>query len=297
MNQARRISPLSLWSFLLPGLLMYCFIIIFPILFSLFLSFFSFVTISNLRFTGWANFARLVRDADFYNALVNNVIIIAGSIVGQLGIGYLFALYFASRTGKLGNAVQAAIFFPAALSPVVVGFVWKIIYERHFGPINAFLGLFLAESSLPAWLESTDTALFSVLVPVVWQWVGFYMVVFIAGIRAVPADVLESAAIDGAGPWARVRHVIMPLTRGTLRTCLVLCIAGSMRVFDQVYVMTAGGPGRSTQVLALLTYNTSFTYMQLGYGNAMSVGISVIGILFVVVSQLATVRGVKEEAA
>jgi raffinose/stachyose/melibiose transport system permease protein len=290
MNQTRRIRPLALWMFLLPGLLIYCFIIAFPILFSVFLSFFSFVTIGNLKYTALDNFRRLVADQDFLNALRNNVVIIFGSIVGQLGIGYLFALYFSGRTRKFGNALQAAIFFPAALSPVVIGFVWKIIYARHYGPINTLLGLFIADSRLPAWLENPDIALFSVLVPIIWQQVGFYMVVFIAGIRAIPTEILEVAEIDGAGWWARIRHIIVPLTRGTWRTCFVLCIAGSMRIFDQVYVMTAGGPGRSTQVLALLTYQTSFSYMRLGYGNAMSVGITVLGILFVVISQVLTAR-------
>jgi raffinose/stachyose/melibiose transport system permease protein len=278
---------MALWSLILPGLLIYSFIIAFPTLFSLFLSFFNFVTIRDLRFTGVSNFTKLILDSDFTNALLNNLIIIAGSIIGQLGIGYLFALFFSDRVRKLGPALQASIFFPAALSPIVIGFVWKIIYARHYGLINTFLRLFMTESRTPAWLENPDLALFSVLLPIIWQWVGFYMVIFIAGIRAIPEEILEVAEIDGAKPFARVRHIIIPLTRSTLETSLVLCIAGSMRVFDHVYVMTAGGPGRSTMVLALLTYTTSFSHMRLGYGNAMSVGITVLGILFVAVSQIA----------
>lgn len=285
MNQARKERPFTIASLILPGFIIYFFVVLFPILFSLFLSLFNFSTVARMRFIGIGNYRKLVADREFYNALANNLVIIAGSVVGQLGIGYAFALAFAGRTLKRGSGLQALIFFPAALSPIVIGFVWKIIYGRYQGLLNAFLGLFLPREGLPRWLEDPDIALGSVLAPIVWQEVGFYMVIFIAGIKAIPAEILESAEIDGAGTRARIRHIIIPMTQSAIKTALILCIAGSMRVFDQVYIMTGGGPGRSTMVLALLTYNTSFTYMRLGYGNAMSVGISVLGIAFVLFSQ------------
>ena len=282
----RRIGKKALLTLLLPGFTIYAFIIAFPILFSLFLSLFKFVTIGNLEFVGFENFRRLFSDTDYLGAIRNNIIIIAGSILGQLGVGYLFALYFSNREQSFHGIEKAVIFFPAALSSVVVGFVWKIVYGHYNGLINTFLLLFLEKSELPGWLDNPDLALFAVMLPIIWQWVGFYMMIFLAGIKAIPKEILEVAEIDGASKSARVRHIIIPLTRSTIQISLVLCIAGAMRVFDQIFVMTEGGPGQSTMVLALLTYKTSFHQMRLGYGNAMSVGITLLGLLFVLVSQL-----------
>ena len=285
---SRNIKTTSLLALIFPGVLIYSFVILFPIVFSLFLSLYKFVTIGKLDFVGLLNYRRLLGDADFLQALGNNIVIILGSVLGQLGLGYLFALYFSNRASRVSGLSQAVIFFPAALSPVVVGFVWKIIYGRYNGLINSLLVNFIPPDNLPAWLDNPDLALFSVMLPIIWQWVGFYMMVFIAGIKAIPHEILEVAEIDGASMVRRVLHIIVPLTRSTIQISLVLCIAGAMRVFDQVYVMTGGGPGQSTTVLALLTYKTSFQQMRLGYGNAMSVGITVIGIIFVILSQWAS---------
>lgn len=168
------------------------------------------------------------------------------------------------------------MYLPSIIAPVVIGLLWQIIYNQQYGLLNQILKALGLEHLIQPWLDDPKIALFSVCIPVIWQFVGYYLVIMMGAVATIPKDVLEVAEIDGASGFQRTIYITIPMIWNTLKICLMMCIAGSLKAFDHIMVMTGGGPGRATTVVSLYNYETSFTQMKLGYANAMAVVILVI---------------------
>lgn len=261
----------TIFLFVAPASLLFVLIVLLPIVASLYYSLFSWDLISPPRYIGVANFARMFRLDDVVPTALKNVLFyVVTSLVIQLVFGYLLAVLLTSRI-RGRTAFKNLFFIPAVIPSVAVGLVWSFIYDPQMGTINELLRIAGLSSLARPWLLVHATALPAVTAVISWQYTGYAMIIFIAGIQNIPAELFEAARIDGAGRLQLLRLVTIPLTAPVIRVEVVLNIIGSLKLFDLVYVMTAGGPAHSTEVLASYTYWVSFRQFSYGYGDALSV--------------------------
>ncbi|MCH1952203.1 sugar ABC transporter permease [Enterocloster sp. OA13] len=271
--------------YLLPGILLYVFAVFVPVLGALYYSMFDWMGGPKKTFAGLQNYVTLLHDETFWQALKNNLVLTMICIVGQIGIAFLMAMLLNTRYVKMKQFHRVVSYFPVTLSAVVIGFIWSMIYDYNYGLLNTLLGVFGMESLQQAWLSNRKLALFLVSLPLIWQYIGYYLVIILSGLSSIDPGVLEMAEIDGATGFQRARYITLPLIRGTLIVCLTLCISGNLKTFDHIYVMTGGGPGISTMVMSLYAYQNSFVRYKMGYGSAISIGILIISLLITLLSR------------
>lgn len=261
------------------------FVVIVPLIISVYFSFFKWSGGLNKSFIGLHNYVQLLQDGKFWFSFRNNVIITLLSIVGQLGIAFAIAAVLQSRWIRFREFHRTVLFLPVVLPAVVVGFIWNLIYSQQYGILNGLLrGLHLEEWIRP-WLDNPQIVIYSVTVPIVWQWIGLYLIIFMAALQNIPAEIYEAAEIDGATGLKKVGYITFPLLYNTLKVAVMLCISGNMKIFDSIYVMTGGGPGISSTVMAQYAYTTSFGQFNFGYGSAISVGMIIISLGLILLSR------------
>lgn len=236
-------------------------------------------------FLGLENYSRLLADSIFWQSFGNNVFIVTAAVLGQIGIAFLITMLIVAKGTKLKDLHRTVLFFPVVLASVVVGFLWQIIYDRYSGLLNSLLELLGMEQYIQAWLSNPDTVMIWVTIPIIWKWVGLYLVIFMSAYHAIPKEIFEITELAGANWWQRTIHITLPLMRNTVRVALVLCISGNMKIFDEVFVMTGGGPARASTVMALYAYNTSFRSFEIGYGATISVGMLVLTLAIILLSR------------
>jgi raffinose/stachyose/melibiose transport system permease protein len=223
---------------------------------------------------------------DFWFAFKNNLIIVLLCIIGQIGIAFIISALLNSKMIRFKEFHRTVIFFPIVMSAVVLGIMWGLIYNKDIGVLNWFLSTIGLESLIKPWLDDPKIVIFSVVVPLIWQYIGFYMVILMSGMQSIPAEVYEVADIDGATGIQKALYITLPLLKNTIKVTIMLCIAGNMIVFDHIYVMTGGGPGKSSMVLAQYAYNNSFVMFKMGYGSAISMGIMILSMGLVLLTRL-----------
>ncbi len=268
-----------------PGIAWYVFAVIVPLLGSLRYSFFSFKGMRADKFAGLANYAELVNDLLFWNSLKNNMIITVLCVIGQIGLALIFATMLNSRMAKLKNLHRAVLFFPGVLSMVIVGFIWTIMYNNDYGLINFFLRALRLDFLILPWLDDPRYVIYFVSIPIIWQYIGYYMVIIMAGMSSISGEVYEMAKIDGVNGWKELIYITIPLIKNTIIVCLMLCISGNMQVFDHIFVMTMGGPGTSSAVMALYGYSKTFTQVRIDYGNTISIGILLTSLILILITR------------
>lgn len=268
-----------------PGIVWYVFAVIVPLLGSLRYSFFSFKGMRADKFAGLANYAELVNDLLFWDSLKNNMIITVLCVIGQIGLALIFATMLNSRMAKLKNLHRAVLFFPGVLSMVIVGFIWTIMYNNDYGLINFFLRALRLDFLILPWLDDPRYVIYFVSIPIIWQYIGYYMVIIMAGMSSISGEVYEMAKIDGVNGWKELIYITIPLIKNTIIVCLMLCISGNMQVFDHIFVMTMGGPGTSSAVMALYGYSKTFTQVRIDYGNTISIGILLTSLILILITR------------
>jgi len=268
-----------------PGFLIYAFVVLLPIIFSLRYSFLEWSGGKNAKFIGLNNYIELMNDKDFWWALKNNLFIIVVCVIGQIGIAFLLATAMNSKLLKLNRLHRTLLFLPVVLSAVVIGFLWTIMYNKDAGLINLFLKVIGHPEWIKAWLDDPGIVLTSVSIPLIWQYMGLYLVIFLAAYQGIPKDVFEVAEIDGASGLKKMWYITLPLIMDTFKVALMLCIAGNMKVFDHIFIMTNGGPGNASTVVAQFAYNNSFIKFKLGYGSAISIAIMIVSLILIVLSR------------
>jgi len=206
------------------------------------------------------------------------------SILGQIPIGLILAVILNSSL-KGAGFFRSVFFVPMILSTVVVGLLWSTILNSQMGVLNHVLKSIGLESLALDWLGNPDIAMYTVCAVIVWQFVGLYMIIFLAAIQNIPPDIIEAASIDGANEIRKFFSITLPMLWPTVMTAVVLCISGSMRSFDLVFVMTQGGPANATELMATYMYNKTFSVYKYGYGSAVSLVIFVISFGFILISQ------------
>ena len=257
------------WCFILPSLLAFLLFMFLPILLGAWYSLTNYTGLSKeYDFIGMANYFKLFQDRYFKVSIKNNCVYAlwysALTMVLSLGLATLL-----NRLVRFRKFFRIAFFLPYITSMVSVAVIWKMIYNPKGGPLNTLL-MQLGVANPPQWLASTTWALYAVILVSVWKSCGYYMLIFLAGLQNVPDSLYEAASLDGAGKRQQYLKITLPLISPTVFLNMILITISSFQVFDLISVMTEGGPGMSTNVLAYRIYYEGFKQMHMGYASAIA---------------------------
>jgi multiple sugar transport system permease protein len=253
--------------FVLPDLLGLLVFVVGPMLYALYISLNRWSGFTTPTFIGLENYIDMASDPRFWASLRRTFL----WTLGLVPTVYVFSLALAllvNRNPRGSTLFRTVYFMPVAMSLVVAAIVWRFIFEPTYGFLNYVLGLFGIEGLL--WLGSRDTAMISVLIVTVWKSAGYFMIILLAGIQDIPNDFIEAARIDGANSRQIFRRIIMPLLRPTSLFVIIILLINSLQAFDQIYVMTRGGPAYATDTLLMYVYEEAFRFWNFGYSAAMS---------------------------
>jgi raffinose/stachyose/melibiose transport system permease protein len=287
-------KPITFFLFLGPVLALFLFVAILPIGVSFYYSLFNWTGGRTMDFLGLANYGTLIGDREFWLSAWNNIIIVILCTVGQVGLGLIVSFLLVSRGLKFKEFHRTTIFFPVAVSALVIGFIWSLMYNRDYGLINWFLRAVGLQGLILPWLDNPKYIIFTVALPIVLQYVGLYMIMFMGAIKGVPEEIYECAYLDGCNEIQKSLHITLPMIYSTFKVAVLICVSGTMKVFDHILVLTNGGPGKSSQVLALYAYNIAFDRMKLSYSSAIAIGILVLSFIITLTS-LAVLGGKRYE--
>ncbi|MDF2645104.1 MAG: sugar transporter permease [Paenibacillus sp.] len=259
---------------LIPALLLMLLVFLYPLLNNVYLSFFdyTFLTLQDPPFVGLKNIINVFRDGGFYHAIYLTVIFVGVGVGLQFVIG--FSLAIAVNRIRKGHGMITTLFvFPMMVTPVVVGLIWKFILDYNFGIFNYVLTLFGLNKV--ALLTSSQLALPTTILVDTWQWTPFMFIVLLAGLKALPSEPYEAAEMDGASRWQTLLYVTLPLMKSVIIVSLVMRVAGALKVFDQIFVLTGGGPGTSTETLSITLHRKAFVEFDFGYSAALAMVLTV----------------------
>ncbi len=277
-----------IFGYLIIPVALFIFTVFVPLIAALVYSFYDWKVGPNKTFNGIQNYIQLFNDRAFWASFEHNIFLVIFCIVGQVGIAFILVMIISSKLVKFKGIHRTFGFFPSTISAVCIGFIWTMIYDQRRGLLNFLLlhmGKINSMKDGTIWLNEPDKVMTLVSIPLVWQYIGYYMVILLSAVASIDTEVLESSELDGANGWQRAKYIVLPLIKNTLIVCVTLCVAGNMKAFDNIYVMTAGGPGYSSMVMALYGYKTSFETGYLGYGSCISVAIFVLSLIVIGGSQ------------
>ena len=270
VDRDRREQALVAYLFLLPDVVGLLFFLALPMLLAVVIGFTNWNVVTAPQFIGLQNFIRMATDP-LFAASLGRTLLYTVSFVPTV---YLFSLGMAvllTRRSRSNVIFRTIYFMPVAMSLLVAGVTWRFLLDPNAGLVNMLLGAL----HLPKlqWAGSVQTAMLSVLIPAIWKNVGYFMIILLAGIQDVPREYIEAALLDGASPLQVYRHVILPLLKPVSFFVVVILTIGALQTFDQIYVMTRGGPAYATHTLLIYIYEKAFKEWKLGYAAAMSVAL------------------------
>ncbi len=266
-NRRRR---LELALFILPALLFYLTFVFYPIVQAIHYSLYNWSGLGALNdFAGWGNYRAAFNDPAFTGAIKHNFILVALSLVFQFPIALGVAL-LVNRPFR-GRSIARLIFFaPYVLSEAITAVIWLLILQPDGLVDRSFEAVGLG-GAVHLWLADIHIVLFTMFVVITWKYIGFGIILFLAGLQGIPDELQEAAAIDGAGSWAMTRHITLPLLGPTIRIWAFLAIIGSLQLFDIVWIITAGGPAEASSTMATYMFDNGFQRYAFGYGSAVAV--------------------------
>ncbi len=295
MLNAIRPKNRVIFAYLFFPTLLYVFSVFVPLAAAAYYSLFEWKGGPKKTFIGIDNYLTLLKDPLFWQSFGHNVFLVAVCVIGQIGLAFVIVLVINSRLVKCKGAHQTLSFFPSTISAVYIGFIWMMVFDYKRGLVNWFLNFIGKEDAVKVWLNEPKTIMFVVAIPLIWQYIGYYMVIILSAISSVDKEIFEVSEIDGANAVQRAIHIVLPLIKRTLLVCVTLCVAGNMKVFDHIYAMTLGGPGNESNVMALYSYQMSFQRSNMGYGSTISIGIFITSLLLIGGVQL-LVKGFTKES-
>ncbi len=304
MSMLRRIGELPSWRkqemqtaylFILPALVVYLVFVMIPVVQSMYISLFDWNGLSaEMEWTGLGNYVSMfTEDKVFQQSLYNSIIATAVLAVIPTGLGLGFAAMFSRLRG--GGAYRSAIFLPYLISMVAVGVIWSWIYNPRVGAIDAILEVLSLDNLVHDWLGEPATALPAGLLPVIWRFTGFAIVIFYAAIQSISIDLYEAAEVDGANAWQSFWKITLPLVREAMIIVVVWMTMDALKLFDLIWVLTKGGPNHATDVMATWMFTNTFKHFKMGYGAAISVILFLMIFVFSVVYIRLVTRGEEEE--
>jgi putative chitobiose transport system permease protein len=275
-------NPLTPFLFLIPGVIILGAFIFYPMLNAIWLSFTDYNIVADAEFIGLENYKELFADALFWKVLGQTLLYLI-IVVPALVILPIFLAILVNQQVKGIGFFRSAYYVPVVTSMVVVGIAWKWVYADR-GILNYILESFGLIDEPINWLTSTSTSIFAVMVVTIWKGLGYYMVIYLAGLQSIPDDLYEAADIDGATKWKQIWHITVPLLMPSIMIVTIMSSISAMKVFEEIYVMTGGGPLNSSKTLVFYIYEEAFDKLQMGYASAAGVILFVITLIFSVIN-------------
>ncbi len=283
--------------YMLPALILLTAFVFLPIVLNFIYALFRWSSFSTQwDFVGLANFARLLSDETVWVAFKNNLWYAVLSLIFQVGGSMLIAALLEEKWMRRSQPFFRTVYFlPSMISLTVVGILWQTIYSPVFGIVNPLLEKLGLGMLATDWLGNTRTAIFAVIAVSQWQYFGYTMVLSLVAMQGVPGDLYESAIIDGAGPFQRFIHITIPNIKEIILINCMTTIIGAFQVFDEIYIMTGGGPGRSSEVLGSYLFRTGFRNDEMGYASAIATMVFFVTFVFSVIQMRISGTGRREE--
>ncbi len=283
MKKKRSVEP---YLYMLPGLLLLAFFVFYPIIKNVQYSTLKWDLFKGTRrFIGIQNYSKLLKDKNFLLALRNNIYYIIISLVFQVGFSLILAAILENmKQRRLSTVFRTVFFVPSLISLTVIGLIFTFIYQPT-GLLNSFLDVLHLSGLKHGWLGEEKTAIFAVIAVSQWKSIGYTMMLMIVAIQRIPADINEAAILDGAGAIKRFFYVTVPNIRDTILMTMIITTSGGFLVFNEIYVITGGGPSHSSEVMSTLMYDQAFVHGKLGYASAIGTIILVLSMIFAIVQQ------------
>jgi len=280
INKKKTITPYFLITpiVVLSGLIIY-----YGVAFNFFVSFQKWNGISpDMKFIGFKNFIDLFSGRVLYIALRNNLIFLLFAVGIQAGLGLLIAVLLRTKPAFSG-IFKSIFFFPVVMAPVVIASIFRIIMDPNLGSLNLILKVLHLDFLAVSWLGDPRIALFSIIIVNIFEWMGFSMIIYYAGLLTIPNELYEAAKIDGSGFWTTLFKITIPMLRGSTTTLIVLGIVGSLKTFDIVVMLTGGGPGYSTEFMTTFLYKRALNEYNGGSAAAIGVIILILALIMSVI--------------
>ena len=267
---------------IMPAVILFTVFFLAPIFISVYYSFTDFSGIGAAKFIGFKNYQVLLNDKFFFIALKNTFIILIGITITILPLSFIVALLL-EKPFRGSGVVQSMIFAPNVIAPILVGLIWLFILDPKMGMINAILRSIGLSDYQQQWIGGKTLTPYSVAFVYLWQVLGFYTTINMAGLRSIPADIYEAAEIDGANYFQRIRKITIPMMKNTIVINTILIITGGFKIFETVKQLTNGGPNHMSDVLVTYMYDTTFTSSRYGYGMAVATVSFVLCLIFSII--------------
>jgi putative chitobiose transport system permease protein len=277
MKLNRTLTP---YVFLFPALLILAVASFWPVLQAIYLSFTDYDIIGSPNFIGLKNYEQLWRDQLFWKVLWNTIIYMV-VVVPALVVLPLFLAILVNQKLRGIQFFRAAYYVPVIVSVVVAGIAWKWIYAEN-GLLNYFASIFTSVK-IP-WLTNSSTAIFAIIAVTIWKGLGYYMVIYLAGLQTIPQDLYEAAAIDGSDGWRKHIDITIPMLKPYIVLVTVISAIAAMKVFEEVYVMSRGGPANSSKTVVYYLYEKGFSSLEMGYASAIGVVLFLLVFLLSIIS-------------
>ena len=273
----------SIAVFVLPAFLIYAIFVLVPIGYNVYVSFLQTDLMSPSKFVGIKNYINLFQDKTFVGAVKNNILMVIGSLIAHLPLALFFGNILFQKI-KGSHFFQTVFFLPSVICGVSVGLTWTFVYNSEFGLINKFLEMIGLGGLKQVWLADKNLALFCIIIVVMWQFVGYHMIIQIAAMKNISESYYEAAEIDGASKWVQFKSITFPLIKPILKVDAVLIITGSLKYYDLVAVMTGGGPNHATELMSTYMFYQGFRTLKYGYSAAIGVVLLLLCICSVLLS-------------
>ncbi|MEF2246981.1 MULTISPECIES: carbohydrate ABC transporter permease [unclassified Paenibacillus] len=265
MTRRNRITG---YTFLLPNIIGFALFVFLPVLASFFMSFTEWNGFGPLKFVGLSNYIKLFEDDNFKISFINSIIFTIISVPITLFLALIVSVWLNAGI-KFIKLFRTAVFLPYVTATIAVAVVWQLILNPSMGPVNNILRN-IGIDQPPGWFSASAWALVSVAIVYIWHSIGYYMVLYLAGLQGIPDHLYEAAELDGAGAVAKFFRITLPMLSPIIFFTVIMGVINSFKVFDFIFVLTQGGPGRSTQVLVYTIYNVAFKQFSFGYASAMA---------------------------
>jgi multiple sugar transport system permease protein len=256
------------WAFAVPAAAIVLLVILFPWIFTIFMSLHDWKVTGATPFVGLANYLKMLQDERFLWAIVRTIWFTIGTVVAPMVLGVWAAVCFASNF-RLRGLARTLFVLPMMATPVAIALVWTMMFHPQLGVLNYLL----TSVGLPpsSWVYDSSTVIPTLIMVETWQWTPLVMLIVLGGIASLPQEPYEAAILDGASAWQMFRHITLPLVWPFIMVAAVIRLIDALKTFDTIYVITLGGPGTSSETLNILLYQTAFAYYDLGYGSAIVV--------------------------
>jgi raffinose/stachyose/melibiose transport system permease protein len=284
----RQRKRLELALLLTPALVLFIGFVLLPIAAAVYYSFYKWTGFSPRTWFGFGNYSRVLEDDVFLHSLLHNIIIAVLSVAIQLPLSIAIALLL-NRRIRGRAALRLVVFAPYVLSEAITAVVWLLMLQPD-GLVDQIFRAVGLGGAIQQWLADGDLVLYTLFVVITWKYLGFGIILLLAGLQNIPAELREAAATDGASPWQTTRSIILPLLGPTIRIWIFLSIIGSLQLFDLVWIMTLGGPASASSTMATYLLDHGFTRYEFGYGSAVSVVLFVVCFIFALIYQRFALR-------